>query len=86
MLAVAMCKALLVAMFFMHLHWEANWKYALTVPPLILGVILVVALVPDIGRRTQTYSQERARAAAEVTNPLLQTTPEQQLQGSNAAP
>jgi cytochrome c oxidase subunit 4 len=32
MLAVSCCKALLVMLFFMHLLWEANWKYVLRAP------------------------------------------------------
>ena len=65
MMAVSAAKAMLVILFFMHLWWERRWKYALTLPALILGVVLVLLLVPDIGRRTDTYSSTR-RAAAPV--------------------
>ena len=68
MMAVSAAKAMLVILFFMHLWWEKRWKYVLTVPALIMGVLLVMLLVPDVGFRTQTYSNERrANApAAEV--------------------
>ena len=63
MIAVSIAKASLVVMFFMHLWWEKQWKYALTVPALIMGILLVVLLIPDIGLRTQTYSRERQKFA-----------------------
>ncbi len=59
MMAVSAAKALLVILFFMHLWWEKMWKYVLTVPAFIMGVLLVMLLVPDVGFRTQTYSNER---------------------------
>jgi cytochrome c oxidase subunit IV len=59
MMAVSVCKALLVILFFMHLKWEANWKYVLTVPCCIMSVFLVLMLVPDVGRRTRHYTEER---------------------------
>ena len=67
MMAVSVSKALLVILFFMHLKWEANWKYVLTVPCCIMSVFLVLMLVPDIGRRTRHYSDERRDHA---TTPL----------------
>jgi cytochrome c oxidase subunit 4 len=51
MFAVACSKAMLVILFFMHVKYEASWKYVLTVPPAIMAVFLGLALVPDIGLR-----------------------------------
>ena len=51
MMAVSCSKALLVMLFFMHLKYEADWKYVLTIPASIMSVFLVLALVPDIGLR-----------------------------------
>lgn len=45
---IASFKALLVAMYFMHLRFERGWKYILTVPPLLLFFALLLALLPDI--------------------------------------
>lgn len=65
MMAVSCAKALLVIMFFMHLRWEANWKYVLTIPASIMSIFLLLMLVPDIGRRTRTYTETRWLHAAE---------------------
>jgi cytochrome c oxidase subunit 4 len=64
MMAVSSAKALLVIAFFMHLIWEANWKYVLTIPASIMSIFLVLMLVPDIGFRTRHYSPERLIYAA----------------------
>lgn len=65
MMAVSCTKAFLVATFFMHLWWERNWKYVLTVPASIVSVVLVLLLIPDIGLRSYWYSAYRWRHAAE---------------------
>jgi cytochrome c oxidase subunit 4 len=59
MMAVSCTKAMLVICFFMHLIWEANWKYVLTIPASIMSIFLCLALVGDIGMRTRYYSEER---------------------------
>ena len=71
MLSVSIAKAMLVILFFMHLWWERAWKYVMTVPALIMGVLLVILLVPDIGFRTETYSDERRANAPEVQSDRL---------------
>lgn len=69
MMTVSCCKASLVIMVFMHLWWEANWKWVLTVPASLMCVFLTLALVPDIGMRIYNgfggYSRERLLYAAE---------------------
>lgn len=59
MMAVSCTKALLVILFFMHILWEANWKYVLTIPAGLMSIFLMLMLVPDIGWRTSHYSEER---------------------------
>lgn len=59
MMAVSCAKALLVILFFMHLKWEANWKYVLTIPASIMSLFLVLMLIPDIALRTRNYAEER---------------------------
>jgi len=65
MMAVSCTKALLVMLFFMHLLWEANWKYVLTFPAAMMSVFLVLMLVPDVGKRTRHYSEQRWSQSAE---------------------
>ena len=48
MMAVSCAKASLVMLFFMHLKYEANWKYVLTIPAGIMAIFLMLALVPDV--------------------------------------
>jgi len=64
MMAVSCAKALLVMLFFMHLWWEADWKYVLTIPASIMSVFLMLALVPDIGMRVRSYSPTRIERSA----------------------
>jgi caa(3)-type oxidase subunit IV len=47
-LAVAVCKATLVIMFFMHLKYEWLKLYFLIIPVGILGVMMMIVLLPDI--------------------------------------
>lgn len=65
MMAVSCGKALLVILFFMHLKWEANWKYVLTIPAMMMSVFLVCMLIPDVGLRRNKYSEERIVRASE---------------------
>jgi cytochrome c oxidase subunit 4 len=71
MMAVSCSKAMLVILFFMHLLWEANWKWILTIPASGMSIFLALALVPDVAWRQNTgfatYSPERLLWAAEPT-------------------
>jgi cytochrome c oxidase subunit IV len=69
MMAIAVTKASLVMLFFMHLKWEAVWKYVLTIPSIIMAIFLMLALVPDVGLRQRRYSEERWKNAAVPTSP-----------------
>lgn len=65
MMAVSCTKAMLVIMFFMHLKWEASWKWVLTAPVIVMSALLIFALVPDVGLRMRTASEDRMIYAAE---------------------
>jgi cytochrome c oxidase subunit 4 len=65
MMAVSCTKALLVILFFMHVKYEANWKYVLTIPAAFMSLFLLLALVPDIGMRGHWLSEERRLHMAE---------------------
>ncbi|TWT39695.1 cytochrome C oxidase subunit IV family protein [Blastopirellula retiformator] len=71
MMAVSVSKALLVMCFFMHLIWEANWKWVLTVPAAMMAVFLVCMLIPDIGYRTDYYSSHRWNHTPQPIEPNL---------------
>ena len=73
MMLVSCTKALLVILFFMHVKYEANWKYVLTIPAGFMSIFLVCALVPDVGMRLRTASKEALSYMA---------TPEDNAQGS----
>jgi len=77
MMAVSICKAMLVMLFFMHLKWEANWKYVLTIPASLMSVFLVLMLIPDVMLRHRHYSEPRLLHAADV-----QSGTEDQLTGA----
>jgi cytochrome c oxidase subunit 4 len=47
-LSVAVCKAVLVGVFFMHLLFDWRRVFMLIVPGLMLGVLLVLVLLPDM--------------------------------------
>lgn len=58
MMIVSCTKALLVILFFMHVKYEANWKYVLTIPCGCMAIFLACALVPDVGMRLRNTSPE----------------------------
>ena len=47
-LAVAICKALLVGAYFMHLKFEWGKLYFMIIPAFILGFMMMIVLLPDI--------------------------------------
>lgn len=47
-LGVAICKAVLVGMFFMHLKIDWTRLYFVIVPVMLLAVMMMVVLLPDI--------------------------------------
>ena len=65
MMAVSCTKAMLVILFFMHVKYEANWKYVLTIPAAFMSLFLLLALVPDVGMRGRWLSEERMQHMAE---------------------
>ena len=47
-LGVAVCKAVLVAMFFMHLKIDWSRLYFVIVPVMLLAVMMIIVLLPDV--------------------------------------
>ena len=65
MMAVSCTKAMLVILFFMHVKYEANWKYVLTIPAAFMSLFLLLALVPDVGMRGRWTAEERQQFMAD---------------------
>lgn len=85
MLAVASTKALLVILFFMHVKYEASWKYVLTIPPGIMAMLLMLALVPDIGLRLRTAAGGRRPTEESLARMASPATEAEHLQLENKA-
>ena len=45
---IAVIKAVLVAMIFMHLKWDWRFLYFLLIPVFIMGAMMMMVLMPDI--------------------------------------
>lgn len=74
MMAVSCTKAMLVILFFMHVKYEANWKYVLTIPAGMMSVFLMLMLVPDVGNRLHHASEERMQHSALPTTRAADTS------------
>lgn len=48
LLTMAITKATLVGMYFMHLKFEGRWVYVMLIPAGCLAIILTTALIPDV--------------------------------------
>ena len=70
LMVLAVVKASLVGLFFMHLMFEGRWKYFMLVPTAFLACVAVFALVPDIaiGREEPSDAMQR-----ELVEPSLRT-------------
>ncbi|MAT14016.1 MAG: oxidase [Planctomyces sp.] len=77
-LAIASLKAGFVMLYFMHLKFEENWKYAILVPTIILAIGLPLTLLPDIGLQYYTSVNPQAMIVEEVvTSETAPSTVEQ---------
>lgn len=59
LMGMALFKATLVGLYFMHVKFEGKWIYSLIIPACVLAILVVTALIPDIavGRATEDFSQ-----------------------------
>ena len=55
----------------MHVLWEANWKYVLTIPAAMMAIFLALMLIPDVGMRNRMAAQERVLHMARPSDVLL---------------
>lgn len=70
MLGISVIKALLVVLCFMHLWWEANWKYVVTLPTTCMAILLAGLLFPDIGFRLNHYPRQRLERIPSATRDI----------------
>jgi caa(3)-type oxidase subunit IV len=47
-MVIAVCKAVLVGLVFMHLKWDWSKLYFMIIPAFILGTMMMIVLLPDI--------------------------------------
>ncbi|MCA9040254.1 MAG: cytochrome C oxidase subunit IV family protein [Planctomycetaceae bacterium] len=80
-LAIASLKASFVMLYFMHLKFEKNWKYALLLPTTILAIGLPLTLLPDIGmqyyRNVNPQAMTTVEEATSETADIANTTEEE---------
>jgi cytochrome c oxidase subunit 4 len=77
---------MLVVLFFMHVLWEANWKYVLTIPAAMMAIFLALMLVPDVGLRNRMVAQERVLHMARPADlRLMERAAEEQVLADPAA-
>jgi hypothetical protein len=80
LLTLAVTKATLVGMFFMHLKFEGRWVYYFLIPAAILAMVFIFALVPDVamqeGPAVESTEEGPAQSAvvAPGTAPLAMIT------------
>lgn len=48
LVATALAKAMLIALYFMHLKFDRRWVWLLPGIPVAIGIVFVLALFPDI--------------------------------------
>ncbi len=68
LIALAWAKAVLVAMYFMHLAMERPGLWIIALTPVILVTFLCLMLLPDLTSRMWTHYDHRIK----VTNPALE--------------
>lgn len=80
LLILAVTKATLVGMFFMHLKFEGRWVFYMLVPAAILAMVFISALVPDIAMQEgpaveSTEEPSQSSSAEPGRDPLASHTP-----------
>ena len=74
LVALALVKAGLVGLFFMHLLFEGRWKYLLLIPTVFLASVAVLGLVPDIAYNHEGRTPDRSEPSV-ITPPDARPRP-----------
>src|SRR5262249_37446787 len=67
-LGVAIIKATLVALVFMHLKWDWRSLYFLLIPVFIMGAMMMMVLMPDIFLGNLHDAQDQIQIASELSS------------------
>lgn len=68
---MALVKAALVAMYFMHVKFEGRWVVLMMLPVVIMAVLLVLALVPDMIYPPSTPRPGEAAPVQAAAGPIV---------------
>ncbi|WP_435016526.1 cytochrome C oxidase subunit IV family protein [Tundrisphaera sp. TA3] len=69
LMTMAIIKATLVGMYFMHLKFEGRWIYMILVPVCLLAIVVVLGLIPDMVLHENADQGPAGIAAPEVVKP-----------------
>ncbi len=77
LLLIAIIKAVLVGLYFMHLAFEGRWKYLVLIPTAFFSSVLVVGLLPDLAFNSYQLPEETIESPdpAEPTETLESSLP-----------
>ena len=64
---LAIVKALLVALYFMHLRYERTTLSVIALTPMLICVFLIIMLLPDLTSSRKTYAPQTEAAAVGPT-------------------
>jgi len=70
LMILALTKATLVGLWFMHLKFEGRWVYYMLVPVGILAVVVTLGLFPDIAMRETEQEQQLQDEQLSLIRPL----------------
>ena len=65
---LAVVKAVIVALYFMHLRFERSILGVIAMTPMAICVFLIVMLLPDITASTKTYTPPEQPVASETVH------------------
>ncbi len=65
---LAVAKALLVALYFMHLRFERTTLSVIALTPMVICVFLIIMLLPDLTSTTRTYTPVEPTAMSETAD------------------
>ena len=70
LMILAVTKASLVGIYFMHLKFEGRWVYLMLVPASLLALVLIFALYPDIGQQRTADADAADDEVTSMSAPL----------------